>query len=93
MAYDKDQPRCIDTPVDILPYHVHMNGVAPAVNTYGAIDTHLANEMLSVDLRQLDVRINERGKCRQAWKRRKCHTWGQVAPYTPSEKRRFSSEV
>ncbi len=93
MAYDKDLPWRLDTLVDILPYHVHMNGVAPVVNTYGAIDTYLANEMLPVDLRRLDVRTNEREKCRQAWKRRKCHMWGQAAPYTPSEKRRFSSEV
>ena len=38
-----------------------MNGVAPPANTYGAIGTRLANAMLPVDLRQRDVRINERG--------------------------------
>jgi hypothetical protein len=90
MAYDKDQPRCIDTPVDILPYHIHMNGVAPVANTYGAIGTRLANEMRPVDLTSGSMSVGSAGRLGSIGN---VTRGGQVALYTPSEKRRFSSEV
>jgi hypothetical protein len=56
-----------------------VNGITPLINTHSTIGTHLANEMLPIDLLQPSVRGNERGKRTQAWKRGKGHTRGLVA--------------
>ena len=64
----------IDAQINILPNPIQMNIVASFSNTHGSILADLPNEVLPMDLLQPGVRVNERGKRTQAWKRRKCHT-------------------
>jgi len=80
---DEDLLLGIDTQIDILPDVVQIHIVASFGNAHRPVLTNFANEMLSMDVCQPGVGINQTRKRRQAWQFRKSHTRGLIVTGKP----------